>query len=133
MPQSTKLTAAVVDDGNARRQQQGQQAVTENISNQGEDGKMKAALEAFGKWCGDGMKLDGESHPVMTRTCALAIVKVLMAAVVPTLKVCDFTMLKECAKWLGEIAGGTTWVDEMMAIRERNELEEVQPTDLFGT
>ena len=98
-----------------------------------EDGKVKAALEAFGKWCGDGMKLDGESHPVMTRTCALAIFKVLMPAVVPTLKVCDFTTLKECAKWLGEIAGGTTWVDKMMAIRERNELEEVQPTDLFGT
>ena len=33
-----------------------------------EDGKVKAALEAFGKWCGNGMKLDGESHPVMTRT-----------------------------------------------------------------
>ena len=98
-----------------------------------EDGKVKAALEAFGKWCGDGMKLDGESHPVMTRTCALAIVKVLMPAVALTLKVCDFTTLKKCAKWLGEIAGGTTWVDEMMAIRERNELEEVQPTDLFGT
>ena len=94
---------------------------------------MKAALEAFGKWCGNGMKLDGESHPVMTRTCAMAIVKVLMPAVAPTLKVCDFTTLKKCAKWLGEIAGGTTWVDEMMAIRERNELEEVQPTDLFGT
>ena len=41
-----------------------------------EDGKVKAALEAFGKWCGNGMKLDGESHPVMTRTCAVAIVKV---------------------------------------------------------
>ena len=24
-----------------------------------EDGKVKAALEAFGKWCGNGMKLDG--------------------------------------------------------------------------
>ena len=97
-----------------------------------EDGKVKAALEAFGKWCGNGMKLDGESHPVMTRTCAVAIVKVLMPAVAPTLKVSDFTTLKSCTKWLGELAGGTTWVDEMMAIRERNELEEVQPTELFG-
>ncbi len=45
-----------------------------------EDGKVKAALEAFGKWCGNGMKLDGESHPVMTRTCTVAIVKVIMPA-----------------------------------------------------
>jgi len=99
-----------------------------------EDGKVKAALEAFGKWCGNGMKLDGESHPVMTRTCAVAIVKVLMPAVAPTLKVSDFTMLKSCAKWLRELASGTTWVDKMMAIRERNELEveEIQPTKLFG-
>ena len=97
-----------------------------------EDGKVKAALEAFGKWCGNGMKLDGESHTVMTRTCAVAIVKVLMPAVAPTLKVSDFTTLKSCTKWLGELAGGTTWVDEMMAIMERNELEEVQPTELFG-
>jgi hypothetical protein len=97
-----------------------------------EDGKVKAVLEAFGKWCGNGMKLDGESHPVMTRTCVVAIVKVLMTAAAPTLKVSDFTTLKSCTKWLGELAGGTTWVDEMMAIRERNELEEVQPTELFG-
>ncbi len=40
--------------------------------------------------------------------------------------------MKSCTKRLGELAGGMTWVDEMMAIRERNELEEVQPTKLFG-
>ena len=89
-------------------------------------------MEAFGKLCGNGMKLDWEIHPVMTRTCAVAIVKVLMPAVVPMLKVSDFTTLKSCTKWLGELAGGTTWVDKMMAIRERNELEEAQPTKLFG-
>ena len=68
----------------------------------------------------------------MTRTCVVAIVKVLMPTVVPTLKVSDFTALKSCTKWLGELAGGTTWVDEMRLIMERNELEEVQPTKLYG-
>ena len=64
---------------------------------------------------------------------AVSIVKVLMPAVAPTLKVSDFTTLKSCCtKWLGELGGGTTWVDEMMAIRDRNELEEIQPTELFG-
>ena len=56
----------------------------------------------------------------MTRTCVVAIVKVLMPTVVPTLKVSDFTMLKSCTKWLRELAGGTTWVDEMRSIMERN-------------
>ena len=97
-----------------------------------EDGKVNAALEAFGKWCGNGMKLDGESHPVMTRTCAVGSIKVLMPAVVPTLKVSNLTTLKSCTKWLGELAVGTTWVDEMRSIMERNELEEVQPTKLYG-
>ena len=97
-----------------------------------EDGKVKAVLEAFKKWCGNGMKLNGESHPVMTRMCAVAIIKKLMPTVAPALKVSDFTMLKSCTKWLGELAGGTSWVDEMRSIMERNELEEVQPTKLFG-
>ena len=97
-----------------------------------EDGKVKAALEEFGKWCGNGMKVDGESHPVMTRTCAVAIVKVLMPTVAPTMKVSDFTTLKSCTKWLGELAGGTTWVNEMRVFEERTELEEVQPMELFG-
>jgi hypothetical protein len=46
----------------------------------GEDGKVKAALEAFGKWCCNEMKLDGESHPEMTRTCAVAIEKMYKVA-----------------------------------------------------
>jgi hypothetical protein len=88
-----------------------------------EDGKVKAALEAFETWCGNGMKLDGESHPVMSRTCAVAIVKVLMPTVAPTMKVSDFTTLKSCTKWFGKLAGGTTWVDEMMSIKERMSLK----------
>jgi hypothetical protein len=47
---------------------------------------------------------------------ALAIVKVLMPKVAPTLKLADYTKLKTCTKWLGELAGGTTWVDEMSSI-----------------
>ena len=97
-----------------------------------EDGKVKVVLEAFRKWCGNGMKVDGESHPVMTRTCAVAMVKVLMPTVAPKMKVSDFITLKSCTKWLGELAGGKSWVNEMRAFEERNELEEVQPTELFG-
>jgi hypothetical protein len=81
-----------------------------------DDGKLKSGLDAFGKWCGDGRKVDGNNIPIMSRTNAVAIVKVLMPKVAPTLKLGDFTTLKSCTKWLGDLAGGTTWVDEMKAM-----------------
>ena len=62
------------------------------------------------------------NHPIMSRMSALAIVKVLMPKVAPTLKLADYTTLKTCTKWLGELAGGTTWVEEMKAMEEGNEL-----------
>jgi hypothetical protein len=101
-----------------------------------DDGKLKSALEAFGKWCGDGNKVDGDNHPIMSRTCALAIVKVLMPKVAPLLKLSNFTTLKSCTKWLGELAGGTTWADEMKAmieIEEDDEQEELNPRLLFDS
>ena len=88
-----------------------------------DDGKLKSGLEAFGKWCGDGSKVDGNNIPIMSRTNAVAIVKVLMPKVAPTLKLGDFTSLKSCTKWLGDLAGGTTWVDEMKAMEVSFEQE----------
>jgi hypothetical protein len=49
----------------------------------------------------------------MSRTSVVAIEKVLMPKVAPILKLGKFTTLKSCTKWLGDLAGGTTWVDEM--------------------
>jgi hypothetical protein len=62
--------------------------------------------------------MDGVNHPIMSRTCAVAIVKVLMSKVASILKLSNLTTFKRCKKWLGELAGGTTWVDEMEAIKE---------------
>ena len=87
-----------------------------------EDGKLNSGLEAFGKWCGDVSKVDNHNHPIMSRMSALAIVKVLMPKVARTLKLANYTTLKTCTKWLGELAGGTTWVEEMKAMEEGNEL-----------
>jgi len=80
-----------------------------------EDGKLNSGR-------GDGSKVDDHNHPIMSRMSALAIVKVLMPKVASTLKLADYTTLKTCTKWLGELAGGTTWVDEMKAMEEGNEL-----------
>ena len=61
----------------------------------------------------------------MSRMSALAIVKVLMPKVAPTLKLADYTTLKTCTKWLGELAGGTTWVDEMKAMEWRKAMSSI--------
>jgi hypothetical protein len=47
---------------------------------------------------------------------------VLMPKVAPTLKLANYPTLKTCTKWLGELAGGRTWVEEMKAMEEDNEL-----------
>jgi hypothetical protein len=91
-----------------------------------EDGKVKTAVEAFRKWCGDGMKVDRENHPVMSRICTVAIVKVLMPKVAPLVKASDFTTMKNCTKWLGELAGGTSWVDEMRVIEDTIKVQEAK-------
>jgi hypothetical protein len=72
------------------------------------------------------MKVDGENHLVMSRICAVAIVKVLMPKVAPLVKASNFTTMKNCTKWLGELAGGTSWVDEMRAIEDAMEVQEAK-------
>ncbi len=74
------------------------------------NGKLKTALDDFAKWKLDGSKVDANGHPIIPRLSAVAIVRVLLPMVAPTLKLGDFTTLKACAKWLGELAGGTSWV-----------------------
>ena len=98
-----------------------------------DDGKLNSGLEAFGKLFGDGSKVDNHNHPIMLRMSALAIVKVLMPKVAPTLNLANYTTLKTCMKGLGELAGVTTWVDKMKAMKEGNEQKEINPTPLFDS
>lgn len=75
------------------------------------------ALKEFVKWYGADQKTDANGHPILTKKAAVAIVKLLLPMIAPDLKLKDYTTLKKCSKWLGEIAGrGTTWVEEMSAI-----------------
>ncbi len=118
------MSSVWVDEMNAMREgQEKEKEDKERARKVVDDGKLNSGLEAFRKWCGDGSKVDNHNHPVMSRMIALAIVKVLMPKVAPTLKLADYTTLKTCTKWLGELAGGTTWVDEMKAMEEGNELD----------
>ena len=48
---------------------------------------------------------------------SLAIVEVLLPKIAPTEKLKDYKTMANCVKWLGELAGGTTWVDEMKQLQ----------------
>ncbi len=48
--------------------------------------------KAFGKWCGDGSKVDNHNHLIMLRMSAVAIVKVLMPKVAPALKLAAYNI-----------------------------------------
>ncbi len=68
-----------------------------------DDGRLKSGLDTFSKWCGNGNKVDEDNHPIMSRACTVAIVKVLMPKVAPLSKLSNYTTLKSCTKWLGEL------------------------------
>jgi len=79
--------------------------------------KLKVACTQFNLWNAAGSRVDAESgYPIMTSKCALSIDKVLLPKIDPTAKLSDYTTMKVCTKWLGELAGGTTWTVEMTAI-----------------
>jgi hypothetical protein len=69
-------------------------------------------------WNLDGSKVDANGHSIKARLPVVAIV---------SLKLGGLTTLKTCAKWLGELPGGTTWVEEMMALEDAR-LQEVAST-----
>jgi len=69
-----------------------------------EDGKLSSGLEAFGKWCGDGSKVDNNNHPIMSRMSALTIAKVLM----PKVAIQHYKLTRSCLVSLLEVRLGWT-------------------------
>ena len=52
-------------------------------------------------------------NPKLGKEASVAIVKVLIPGIDPGEKVKDYNTTVACDKWLGDLAGGTKWVDEM--------------------
>ena len=76
--------------------------------------KLEVACTQFNLWNAAGSRVDAESgYLIMTSKCALSIVKVLLPKIDPTGKLSDYTTMKVCTKWLGELAGCTTWTVEL--------------------
>ena len=51
----------------------------------------------------------------MNKDTAVAIVKVLLPECNPTAKASNYKNMGPCIKWLGSLAGCTTWDEEMIA------------------
>ena len=69
--------------------------------------------------------MDGDGYPVMNRKDAFAVVKVLLPRmdILKELKLSNFRTVKDCVKWLGEIGRGTTWDEEMRALKREYDEE----------
>ena len=56
---------------------------------------------------------DATGFPKLGKDASTAIVKVLLPRIDPTGKMKDYNSMVKCVKWLGELARGTSWVEEM--------------------
>ena len=90
-------------------------------------------LKSYMKWVADGKSVDANGHPTLGRKDAINIVKVLLPRISPEAKMKDYSTLKNCTKWLGELKGGTTiWVDEMQAMKDAYNNPEMPLERLFS-
>ena len=86
--------------------------------------KEQAAVVAFNRWIEQGRKVDANGYPVLSKDSSVAIVKVLLPRVAPEEKLSEYTTMKACNKWLGTLARGTSWEEEMKAfVDERQSAE----------
>ena len=67
-------------------------------------------VEKYWAWRYTGRKVDPDTgHPIINKDTEVAIVKVLLPECDPTANASDYKNLVPCIKWLGSLAGGTTW------------------------
>ena len=59
-------------------------------------------------------------HPVLKKTAAVAIVRILLQECDPTAKAAGYKNMGPCIEWLGNLAAGTNWEEEMIAYDLKN-------------
>ena len=62
--------------------------------------------------------MDNNGHPNLNKQASVAIVRYLLPIVAPDGNVSDYKTMASCRKWLGELAGGTTWDAEMEGLNK---------------
>ena len=75
-------------------------------------------LDHFVSWVKAGANIDPTTrHPRLSEDASVAIVKVLLPKIAPTEKLKGYKTMANCVKWLGKLAGGTTWLDEIKLLQ----------------
>ena len=86
---------------------------------------MSAAIQALAqKYAAEGVYIilslpngtdTNTRNPKLGKEASVAIVKVLLIGVDPGENGKDYKIMVASEKWLGDLAGGTTWVDDMQS------------------
>ena len=77
------------------------------------------AVFHYQKWIQSGKPTAENGHPKLGKIAALAITHSLLPRCSSTEKVDDYKSMKKCTEWLGGLAGGTTWVEEMKSFEQQ--------------
>ena len=78
------------------------------------------------------MKVDTNTgNPILGKEASVAIVKVLLLGIDTGAKGKDYKTILACEKWLGDLAGGTTWVNDMKSYEAKMQDNAPGPTSLF--
>ena len=67
-------------------------------------------------------------NPKLGKEASVTIVKVLLPVIDPGEKFKDYNTMVSCDKWIGDLAGGTTWVDEMKSYKAKMQDNAPVPT-----
>ena len=70
-------------------------------------------------------------NPKLGKEASVAIVEVLLPGIDPGEKGKDYKTMLACEKWLGDLDGGTTWLDEMKIYKEKMQDNTPISTRLF--
>ena len=90
------------------------------------------AVLHFGIWVGADMKVDTNTgNPKLGKEDSVEIVKVLLPGIDPGAKGKDYKKMVACEKWLSDLYGGTTWVDNMKSYKGKMQDNAPVPTSLF--
>ena len=106
----------------------------EKVQNQKENAAKDPddAVFHLGIWVGASMKDDTNTvNPKLGKQASVAILKVLLPGIDPGAKGMDYKIMGACVKWLGGLAGGTTWIDEMKSYEAKMQETDSVTTRLF--
>ena len=58
-------------------------------------------------------------NPKLGKEASVVIIEVLLPGIYHGSKVKDYNTMVSCEKWISNLAGGTTWVDEMKSYKAK--------------